>query len=103
MDPLRTGSERGPAKRDVIVLTDSENGASGGMGRGDRCEAVVCARREIDDDPIDVREGRLERRLGPDRSRLAARGADEIGKSGGPDQVVGEDGDAGDQTRPSAR
>src|SRR3954447_7536711 len=96
MDPIRTGSDRSPAKRDIVMLTDREDRTPSRVGGGDRLDAVISAGRQVDDDPVDVWQGRLERRLGPEPLRLAAGSTDEIGKSGGPDQVVGEDGDAGD-------
>jgi len=103
MDPIRTGSDRSPAKRDIVMLTHREDRTPSRVGGGDRLDAVISAGRQVDDDSIDVGQGGLERRLGPEPFRLAAGSTDEIGKSGGPDQVVGEDGDAGDQTSPSAR
>ncbi|MFL5668644.1 MAG: hypothetical protein ACJ77U_04585 [Chloroflexota bacterium] len=103
MDALGTGRERRPAKCDVVMLTDREHGTPGQVGSRDRRDAVISPGRQVDDDPIDVRQGRLERGLRPDALRLASGSTDEIGKSGGPDQVVGEDGDACGQASPSAR
>jgi len=103
MDALGTGSERSAAKSDVVMLTHCEHRPARRVGSGDRGEAVVRPCRQVDDDSIDVGKCRLECRLRADGSRLGASSTNEIGKPGRPDQVVGKDGDARGQARPSAR
>jgi len=103
MDTIRARSEGRLPDGDIVVLTDGKDRSPGGVGESDGGQAVVGAGGQVDDDPIDIRQGRLERRRRPDGSRLRARATHEVGESGGPDQVVGEDGDARSQARPSAR
>ena len=103
MDAIRTRGERRLPEWDVVMLADGEDRTTGRMGGGDRRETIVGTRRQVDDDPIDVRQGRLEGCGGANGSRLGARTAHEIGESRCPDQVVGKDGDARGQARPSAR
>ena len=103
MDAIRARSERRLPGGDIIVLTDGEDRTAGRVGRGDGGQTVVGAGGQVDDDPVDIGQDRVESRRRPDGSRLRARATHEVGESGGPDQVVGEDGDARSQARPSAR
>jgi hypothetical protein len=103
MDAIRTRSERRLPGGDIVVLPDGEDRTAGRVGHGDGGQTVVRAGGQVDDDPVDIRQGGLESRRRPDGSRLRARATHEVGEARGPDQVVGEDGDARSQARPSAR
>ena len=103
MDAIRAGGERRLPERDIVVLADGEDRPPGRVGRGDRGQTVVGAGRQVDHDPIDVRQRRLERAPGPHGTRLGARAAHEPVEPRRPDQVVGEDGDARRQSSVSAR
>jgi hypothetical protein len=103
MDAIGASGEGSTAKVDVVVLADGEDRPAGGMRQGDRGEAVVAARRQVDDDAVHVRERRIERREGSHRQRVGPGSAHEVRQPGGPDEVVGQDGDARGQSSVSAR
>ncbi|HEV7604241.1 MAG TPA: hypothetical protein VGO15_04685, partial [Candidatus Limnocylindrales bacterium] len=66
-------------------------------------DAVVRARGQIDDDAVELGEGRRKRGRRPHGDRGGVRGADQVGQAGGPDEIVREDRDAGGQSSVSAR
>jgi hypothetical protein len=103
MDPIRPGRERSSAEFRVVVLTDSENGPAGCVGERDRLDAVVGARGQVDDDPVDIGERALETGRRTDRDRDGIARPHQVSQAGGPDEVVGEDRDPGGQSSDSAR
>ena len=103
MDPIGAGGQRASAKGRVVVLADGEDRPPGCPCRGDRSDPVVAPGGQVDDHAIRAIQGRLEAGRRADRDGLRARTADEVGQTGGPDEVVREDGDARDQPSTSAR
>jgi hypothetical protein len=85
------------------VLTDREDRPARVMGGRDRSEAVIGACGQIDEDPVDLGEGGLETFQGPGRQGDRIRTPNDVGQAAGPDQIVGQDGDASGQSRASAR
>ena len=73
------------------------------MGRADRRDPVVGPGREIHDHPVHVVEDGAKSRKGPDGPDLPATATHEIGQTGRPDEVVGQDRDPRGQRRISAR
>jgi len=75
------------------VLTDRQHGSTRGPRDADGFDAVICPRREVDDDPVDFEQRTLEVVERSGRCGFGAGLADEIRQSSGPDEVVGKDGD----------
>jgi hypothetical protein len=103
VDAIRSGRKSPAAQLRVIVLSDRDDHRAGRMGPGDGIDAVVGAGGQVDDDPIDVGQRTVETGGRPDRDRDRIARPDQIGQAGRPDQVVGEDRDAGCQSSASAR
>ena len=103
MDSIGARGQRTPAQDGIVVLPDGKDRSPGGVRQGDRRDAIVAARREIDDDPLDVGQGALERGRRPDGHVHATRATHELGQACRPDQVIGQDGDAHGQPSISAR
>ena len=103
MDAVSTGGKGSPAKDGVVVLADSEDRPTGGMGEGDGCDTVIGPRRQVDDDVVDLAEHGLQALDRPYGDGGRARTTHKVSQPGGPDQVVREDGDTGGQSRVSAR
>ena len=103
MDPVGTGRQGAAAQIHVVVLADGEDRLAGLAVSRDRRDAVVCARGQVDDDPIDIRQSGLEtgRRTYGERGRAGS--TNEVGQSGRPDQVVGQDRNPRVQSSASAR
>lgn len=103
MDAIGTGREGRSAELDVVVLTDRQDRPARGVGHGDRGQPIVGTRRQVDDDPIDSGERRVQRRQRTQRQRVGTGTTHEVCQSGGPDQVIGQDRDAHGQSSVSAR
>ena len=85
------------------MLADGQDRPAGGVGLGDREDAVVRPCGEVDDHVVDRRQGGGQRGHRPERDDLAPRATHEIGEAGRPDEVVRQDGDSRRQSSISAR
>jgi hypothetical protein len=103
MDTVRPGLKGAPAELGVVVLSDGEDRPPRGVGRRDRAHPVVGSGREVHDHPVDVGQDAVETGRRADGNRDRITGTDQVGQAGRPDEVVGEDSDAGGQSRVSAR
>ena len=103
MDSIGPGRQRPSAQVRVVVLADGEDGDAGRVGLCHGVNAVVGTCGQIHDDAIDLAQGRFEAGYRADRHRDRIGGADQVGQAGRPDQVIGEDRDAGGQSSDSAR
>jgi len=103
MDAIGTGGKRRPAELDIVVLADGEDRPGQGMRRCDGGQPIVCTRRQVDDDAIDLGQRHFERGERTHRPRVGSRASHEVRQPGRPDQIVGEDGHARGQSIVSAR
>ena len=103
MDAIGARSERAPAEREIVVLPDCQDGASGRVRQGNRRDGVVGPRCQVDDDAVDVRRGRLKGRQRAQGNRDRVGAPNEVGQPGRPDEVVRDDRDPGGQSSVSAR
>lgn len=103
MKPAGAGGQRPTPKLAIVVLSDGQHWAILGTGLRNRRHAVVGAGGQVHDHAVDIGQDALERRRRSHWHGGGAGAAHQLGQPGGPDQIVGQDGDPQRQLNVSAR